>query len=44
MGPAVAGQSAPTREINPPDWAPWSLISAGAVVIIYSFTIPKRTT
>jgi hypothetical protein len=30
------------KEIVPPDWAPWSLMSAGAVVIIYSFTIPKR--
>ena len=30
------------REIEPPDWAPWSLISAGAVVMIYSFTIPAR--
>jgi hypothetical protein len=26
----------------PPDWAPWSLLSLGAVTIIYSFTIPKR--
>jgi hypothetical protein len=23
-------------------WAPWSLVSAGAVVILYSFSIPKR--
>ena len=30
------------REIVPPEWAPWSLISAGAVVILYSFTIPRR--
>ncbi len=28
--------------IQPPEWAPWSLLSAGAVVIIYSFTIPRR--
>lgn len=28
----------------PPDWSPWSLFSAGAVVMIYSFTIPKRVT
>ena len=26
----------------PPDWTPWSLFSVGAVVMIYSFTIPKR--
>lgn len=30
------------RDIIPPEWAPWSLLSAGAVVILYSFTIPKR--
>ena len=32
------------REIAPPDWAPWSLMSAGAVVMLYSFTVPKRMT
>lgn len=30
------------REIKPPEWAPWSLLSAGAVVVLYSFTIPRR--
>ena len=30
------------KEIVPPEWAPWSLISAGAVTVIYSFTLPKR--
>ena len=30
------------RILSPPAWAPWSMISAGAVVIIYSFTIPAR--
>ena len=30
------------REIVPPDWAPWSLMGAGAVVMLYSFTIPQR--
>lgn len=30
------------RELTPPDWAPWSLMASGAVVIIYSFTVPKR--
>lgn len=38
------GQSAsqPPREVIPPEWAPWSLLSVGAVVVLYSFTIPKR--
>jgi hypothetical protein len=30
------------KELTPPDWAPWSLMATGAVVIIYSFTVPKR--
>jgi hypothetical protein len=35
--PATSG-----GELEPPEWAPWSLLSAGAVVILYSFTIPRR--
>ncbi len=31
-----------SRDIKPPDWAPWSLLSAGAVTMLYSFTIPQR--
>ena len=30
------------KNINPPDWAPWSLMAGGAIVMIYSFTIPRR--
>lgn len=30
------------RELVPPDWAPWSLLSVGAVVCLYSFTIPQK--
>ncbi|MCH8046337.1 MAG: hypothetical protein IID44_21730 [Planctomycetes bacterium] len=33
---------AQVREIIPPDWVPWALLTAGIVVVIYSFTIPKR--
>jgi len=33
---------AATREVIPPDWAPWSLLGAGAVVVLYSFTVPQR--
>jgi hypothetical protein len=32
------------REIEPPEWAPWSLMSVGAVVMLYTFTIPKKMT
>lgn len=34
----VSGQ----RVIDPPPWAPWSLMAGGAVVVLYSFTIPRR--
>jgi hypothetical protein len=35
--------AAPTRrEIKPAEWAPWSLLSGGAVVMLYSFTLPKK--
>ena len=30
------------RVITPPPWVPWSLLSCGAVVCLYSFTIPRR--
>jgi hypothetical protein len=36
-------QMAPTyREFVPAEWAPWSLLSGGAVVMLYSFTIPAK--
>jgi hypothetical protein len=35
-------RNAPTREVVPPDWAPWSLLAGGAVVVLYSFTLPQR--
>ena len=39
LGDARAGAG---KEIVPPPWAPWSLMSTGAVVCLYSFTIPSR--
>ena len=38
----MAGAQGSMREIVPPDWAPWSMLAAGAVVMLYSFTIPQR--
>jgi len=32
----------PQKTVNPPPWAPWSLLSTGAVICLYSFTIPRR--
>ncbi|MEN1678495.1 MAG: hypothetical protein AAGJ46_02805 [Planctomycetota bacterium] len=33
---------AASQEVVPPDWAPWSLLAGGAVIVLYSFTIPRR--
>ena len=30
------------EDLVPPEWAPWSLMGAGSVVALYSFTIPRR--
>ena len=35
-------QVGPQKELVPPPWAPWSLMSTGAVVCLYSFSIPHR--
>jgi hypothetical protein len=32
----------PHKTITPPPWVPWSLLSSGAVVCLYSFSIPRR--
>ncbi|MHB8969470.1 MAG: hypothetical protein ACYC3X_00805 [Pirellulaceae bacterium] len=31
-----------TREFVPPEHAPWTCMSFGAVVILYSYSIPRR--
>jgi len=33
---------AASRDVVPPEWVPWSLMSAGAVTILYSITIPQK--
>ena len=38
--PNVASTS-PSREVRPPEWAPWSLLSAGAVIMLYTFTLRR---
>jgi hypothetical protein len=30
------------EDLVPPNWAPWSLMGVGAVVVLYSFSIPRR--
>jgi hypothetical protein len=31
-----------TRDIVPPEHAPWTLLCFGAVVVLYSYSIPRR--
>ena len=44
QGPSFLGRSdTPTlKPYTPPEWAPWSLMAAGSIVVIYSFTLPRR--
>jgi hypothetical protein len=43
--PATLFGSSPTvatgRVIRPPDWAPWSFLSMGTVIILYALTINR---
>ena len=47
-GPATlfGATSAPivsaSREIQPAEWAPWSFLSGGAVIILYALTINRQ--
>ena len=36
---ALGGQS---RDIEPAEWTPWSLLSAGAVIILYAVTLNRQ--
>ena len=38
----TAPKVGPQKVITPLSWWPWSLMSTGAVVCLYSFTIPRR--
>ncbi|NUQ65227.1 MAG: hypothetical protein HUU20_22400 [Pirellulales bacterium] len=40
-GMAELAQPGPNKVLTPPDWAPYSLMSTGAVVCLYCFTVPK---
>ena len=37
---AIAGQSTVTWQ--PKEWFPWLVLSIGALIVIYSFTLPQR--
>ena len=31
-----------TRVWQPSEWLPWTLLSSGAIVVLYAVTLPKR--
>jgi hypothetical protein len=39
---ASAPALGPQRKIVPPDYAPFSLMALGAVVILYAYDLPRR--
>lgn len=38
---ATSGPVATSKEWKPPEWVPWSLLSTGAIVILYSLTLNR---
>lgn len=41
FAPLQLNAAPPATEMIPPEWAPWSLMSTGAVVILYALTINR---
>ena len=31
-----------TREWRPNEWMPWTILSLGAITVVYAFTLPAR--
>lgn len=31
-----------TKQIRPGEWTPWVILSFGAIVVLYAFTLPQR--
>ncbi len=40
--PAQTLEVSNSRVIRPKEWIPWSSLATGAVVLLYSFTLPRR--
>jgi hypothetical protein len=40
--PPASAAGPASRDIEPADWAPWSLLSAGAVIILYAVTLNRQ--
>jgi hypothetical protein len=42
MSGAEAGGATAQQPIQTKEWMPWSFLFAGAVIILYTITLPKR--
>ncbi len=38
----AAAAASTTVTFTPADWVPWTLVSAGLVTILYSYTLPQK--
>lgn len=36
-----AASAKPPREMHPPEWAPWSLLATGTLVVLYSMAMRR---
>ncbi len=34
---------AASRDVTPPEWAPWSLLAGGSIVVLYSLTLMRKS-
>ncbi len=41
-GSLASPSARPPREIQPPEWAPWSLLATGALVVLYSLAMRRE--
>lgn len=44
MKPQVRAEQVirPARDVVPPEWAPWSLLAGGTIVVLYSLTLMRH--
>ncbi len=40
--PARAMEMSNEHVVRPKEWIPWSALASGAIVLLYSFTLPRR--
>jgi hypothetical protein len=42
QGSFSSAPAKPARDIHPPEWAPWSLLASGALVVLYSMAMRRE--